>query len=402
MCTFASCPDRFVTFPTRRSWADHEFSYHRVDKHWNCPQCLDELPSTDSWKEHLAHEHGITYSGSEYQDAIETAENTTPQPYETQQCPLCLVVPGHSQKSFINHVGEHLEEIALAALPRKLESSSETDSISSTHTADAEPHLSKGGENEFVSSLMSTPSPKLANSRLSCSKALEEPETRTFLPHDQRAVKCPIETCAKSFDRKFDRNRHALTHFKGTLVCRFCPQSGSAGLKQFTRVEMFKRHLTERHGARNLSQQRKYRDKATVASVLCAVCHQMFNDAQTMYKHLDECILRLIERRHAGQSTRRNVSQSQSFAEVTGQDRSKISGTGALPNIVPLEPSSQNRPIRSHLRSHNIHLGVDGLYHCPLEMSVHCLHAPVSLRHELQYVIYITSRFLLAPLLTMS
>lgn len=392
MCTFPSCRDEFVTFPTRRSWADHEFSYHRVDKHWNCPQCLEELPSTDSLKEHLAHEHDITYSGSAYQDAIETAENTIPQPYETQQCPLCLVVPGNSQKSFINHVGEHLEEIALAALPRKPLSTSETDSMSSTHTPNAESHLLKGGENEFVSSLMSTPSPKVAHCRLNCSKPLEEPETRSTLPQDQRPEKCPLETCAKAFDRKFDKNRHTLTHFKGTLVCRFCPQFGSAGLQQFTRVDMFKKHLIERHGAgvgRNLSQQRRYRGKATVASVICTVCHHTFNDAQAMYRHLDECILRLIERRYAGQNTRRNVSHSQSFAKAIGHDRSEISGARALSNTVDLEPSPQKRLIRGRLWSHDIPLGVDGLYHCPWETSIHCSHAPVPLRHELQYVTYI-------------
>jgi hypothetical protein len=390
MCTFPSRRDEFVTFPTRKSWADHEFSYHRVDKHWLCPRCPDELPSTDRWKEHLAHEHGITYSGLTYQAAIETAEDTVPRPHETQQCPLCFEVPGHSQKSFINHVGEHLEEIALAALPRKPVSRSETDSMSSTHSANAEPHLLKGGENELVSSLMS-------------SKPVEESESRTFLPHDKRPEKCPLETCTKSFDRKFDRNRHALTHFKGTLMCRFCPQFGSAGLHQFARVDMFKKHLIERHGAgvgRSLSQQRGYRCMATVASVLCAVCQHTFSNAQTMYRHLDECILRLIERRYDRQSTRGNVSYSQSSAKVTRHDTSEISGTGALSNTIHVEPSSPKSFIGSHLWSHDIPLGVDGLYHCPWETSIHCSHAPVRLRYDLQYVIYVNARFIPVPLLT--
>jgi hypothetical protein len=390
MCTFPSCRDEFVTFPTRRSWADHEFSYHRVDKRWNCPQCLDELPSITSWKEHLIREHDITYSGSIYQDAIETAENTIPQPYDTQQCPLCLEIPGHSQKSFVNHVGEHLEEIALAALPRKPVSSSETESISSNHTSNAETHRSKGVENELVSSLMSTPSPDAVHSRLNYSKPLEEQETRPFLLHDQRPEKCPLDTCAKAFDRKFDKNRHTLTHFKGTLVCRFCPHFGSAGLQQFTRVDMFKRHLIERHGAgvgRSFSRKRKHRGSATVASVVCAVCHHIYNDAQSMYKHLDECILRLIERRHTGQGTRGNFSYLQSSAKVKAVGQSEIACTGALSNTVHAESSSQKSLIPSRLWSHDIPLGVDGLYHCPWETAIHCSHSPVSLRHELQYVI---------------
>jgi hypothetical protein len=68
---------------------------------------------------------------------------------------------------------------------------------------------------------------------------------------NERPEKCPITTCeyhVKGFARKYDKNRHTLTHYKGTMVCGFCPGSGSAAEKSFNRADVFKRHLTTVHG----------------------------------------------------------------------------------------------------------------------------------------------------------
>jgi hypothetical protein len=45
-----------------------------------------------------------------------------------QQCPLCLQDEWNSPRQFTTHVGRHLEQIALASLPRDVESDSETSS----------------------------------------------------------------------------------------------------------------------------------------------------------------------------------------------------------------------------------------------------------------------------------
>ncbi|KUI53992.1 Zinc finger protein RME1 [Cytospora mali] len=86
----------------------------------------------------------------------------------------------------------------------------------------------------------------------------------------ERPEKCPIETCeyhAKGFARKYDKNRHALTHYKGTMACPFCPGSGTAYEKSFNRADVFKRHLTAVHN---------------------------FATAQEFYEHLDDCVLNVI------------------------------------------------------------------------------------------------------------
>lgn len=60
--------------------------------------------------------------------AESVAKQHTPQPIEQQQCPLCLICPGKSQRNFVGHVGRHLEGIALAVLPREDSSGSDSES----------------------------------------------------------------------------------------------------------------------------------------------------------------------------------------------------------------------------------------------------------------------------------
>src|SRR6266487_5738840 len=79
--------------------------------------------------------------------------------------------------------------------------------------------------------------------------------------------KCPIINCKfhlKGFARKCDKNRHTLAHYKGTMVCGFCPSSGSAAEKSFNRADVFKRHLTSVHGVEQTTP--NYRKKSPPTS----------------------------------------------------------------------------------------------------------------------------------------
>ena len=125
----------------------------------------------------------------------------------------------------------------------------------------------------------------------------------------ERPEKCPIVTCdyhQKGFARKYDKNRHTLTHYKGTMVCGFCPGSGSAAEKSFNRADVFKRHLTSVHGVEQTppNSRKKSPTAASVRKVLdhspevtgrCSTCSAMFNNAQELYEHLDECVLRVVQ-----------------------------------------------------------------------------------------------------------
>ncbi|KAI4284827.1 MAG: hypothetical protein L6R35_004798 [Caloplaca aegaea] len=125
----------------------------------------------------------------------------------------------------------------------------------------------------------------------------------------ERPEKCPIATCEyhqKGFARKYDKNRHTLTHYKGTMVCGFCPGSGSAAEKSFNRADVFKRHLTSLHGVEQTapnsrkksltaSHTRKASDYSGDASGKCSTCSAMFTNAQEFYEHLDDCVLRVVQ-----------------------------------------------------------------------------------------------------------
>ena len=126
---------------------------------------------------------------------------------------------------------------------------------------------------------------------------------------NERPEKCPIPTCeyhTKGFARKYDKNRHTLTHYKGTMVCGFCPGSGSAAEKSFNRADVFKRHLTSVHGVEQTppNARRKSPSAATGSSRkgfgrdvsgMCSTCGVTFASAQDFYEHLDDCVLRVVQ-----------------------------------------------------------------------------------------------------------
>jgi len=123
---------------------------------------------------------------------------------------------------------------------------------------------------------------------------------------NERPEKCPIATCEyhlKGFARKYDKNRHTLTHYKGTMVCGFCPGSGSAAEKSFNRADVFKRHLTSVHGVeQNPPNSRKKSPGARKTfsgpqnlTGTCSTCSVTFPSAQEFYEHLDDCVLRVVQ-----------------------------------------------------------------------------------------------------------
>lgn len=62
------------------------------------------FPSKDQWASHIGQQHG--YSPE----------------WRSRQCPLCLEDTGSGRISIVAHIGRHLEEIALAAVPQVPES----------------------------------------------------------------------------------------------------------------------------------------------------------------------------------------------------------------------------------------------------------------------------------------
>jgi uncharacterized C2H2 Zn-finger protein len=141
-----------------------------------------------------------------------------------------------------------------------------------------------------------------------CGRVFKDLKAHMLTHQSERPEKCPILNCEynqKGFARKYDKNRHTLTHYKGNMVCGFCPGSGSAVEKSFNRADVFKRHLTSVHGVEQTPPNSRKRSptgsnkKASSycqdATGKCSTCSATFNNAQDFYEHLDDCVLRVVQ-----------------------------------------------------------------------------------------------------------
>ncbi|KAL1874005.1 hypothetical protein VTK73DRAFT_611 [Phialemonium thermophilum] len=144
-----------------------------------------------------------------------------------------------------------------------------------------------------------------------CGRVFKDLAAHMLTHMEERPEKCPIETCeyhTKGFARKYDKNRHALTHYKGTMVCPFCPGVGTAYEKAFNRADVFKRHLTAVHNVEQTppNSRKPVISGGAVAGVevgddgsrrpgaRCSICHCQFQTPQVFYEHLDDCVLNVI------------------------------------------------------------------------------------------------------------
>ncbi|KAI4929348.1 uncharacterized protein J4E92_005012 [Alternaria infectoria] len=140
-----------------------------------------------------------------------------------------------------------------------------------------------------------------------CGRVFKDLKAHMLTHRAERPEKCPIATCeyySKGFARKYDKNRHTLTHYKGTMVCGFCPGSGSAAEKSFNRADVFKRHLTSVHGVeqnppnsrkKSPSGRKAFGGSQPSVAGTCSTCSVTFANAQEFYEHLDDCVLRVVQ-----------------------------------------------------------------------------------------------------------
>ena len=163
-----------------------------------------------------------------------------------------------------------------------------------------------------------------------CGRVFKDLAAHMLTHMEERPEKCPIEACEyhiKGFARKYDKNRHALTHYKGTMVCPFCAGAGTAYEKAFNRADVFKRHLTAVH---NVEQTPPNSRKLIITGVArsgglgakCSICQGQFATAQEFYEHLDDCVLNVIV--PSAPKTAGNASAS---ASVTGRKDSTATKT---------------------------------------------------------------------------
>ncbi|CAN8095582.1 unnamed protein product [Discula destructiva] len=149
-----------------------------------------------------------------------------------------------------------------------------------------------------------------------CGKVFKDLKAHMLTHQNERPEKCPITTCEyhiKGFARKYDKNRHTLTHYKGNMVCGFCSGSGTPAEKSFNRADVFKRHLTAVHGVEQTPPNSRKNKNASNSSAVagagkkpgagyaadatgkCSTCSLTFGHVQDFYEHLDDCVLRVVQ-----------------------------------------------------------------------------------------------------------
>ena len=274
-------------------------------------------------------DHANSLASKPFHLILDAAKTMAAEPIEEQACPLCKAIPGKSQRNFAKHVGRHMETIALAALPRAFEDDSDEGSPNSVADSDLSarfispedylPEQEDFGRKEDDLPLFQLILPSLTKQfpfaeekrcpYPDCQALVEDLVAHMLMHRTERPVKCPVVTCEyhkKGFARKSDGQRHTLTHYKGTMVCGFCPGLGSAAQKEFCRADVFKHHLTSVHGverptsdSRIKSSPKKsaknFPDYPINALGRCSTCLVTFNSPQEFYEHFDDCIISYIQ-----------------------------------------------------------------------------------------------------------
>ncbi|KAL2844406.1 hypothetical protein BJX68DRAFT_242960 [Aspergillus pseudodeflectus] len=136
ICTQPDCKDALKTFRSRRDWADHEFIHHFSRIQYRCFTCNATRDTEGVFLEHVITTHGITWSEHRLRAALSEAKETIcSTDCETYRCELCLQDDLNTRKAYTTHVGQHLEEISLACLPRDDSSEADSDSVNIDNAA---------------------------------------------------------------------------------------------------------------------------------------------------------------------------------------------------------------------------------------------------------------------------
>ena len=126
MCTFENCATPHEMYEGRRQWFNHELQKHR--RSWRCHgHCNQTFSSEDALAKHVRKHLSGQYTDVEIPVLVEMWAGQIDMDAEFP-CPLCCDrIAGTIQLQ--KHLGRHLEEIALFALPSN-ETESDEDSVS--------------------------------------------------------------------------------------------------------------------------------------------------------------------------------------------------------------------------------------------------------------------------------
>jgi len=197
-----------------------------------------------------------------------------------------------------------------------------------------------------------------------CGKIIKDLKAHMLTHQDERPEKCPIFSCEyhkRGFARKYDKNRHTLTHYKGTMVCSWCPGSGTSAEKSFNRADVFKRHLMTYHGVEQAIPSGRLKKSPPAISALtpffpggaaagkCPTCGGLFRNPTELYEHLDDCVLLHVQYLDQGESVNERHLKAMNGDEAVQAkfSRNKISTVTSFSNVDDADSSDETGPIQA-------------------------------------------------------
>ena len=117
VCTFLDCPKADVLYNSRREWFDHEVQLHRGG--WYCDPCSETFSQKALFQEHIKVRHSEQVTTGNFEAVIRCEGRVV----TNMGCPLCGIK--FNFQTLEQHLGLHLQEVALFALPHHGEGISE-------------------------------------------------------------------------------------------------------------------------------------------------------------------------------------------------------------------------------------------------------------------------------------
>ena len=117
ICTFEDCTAPDTDYESRHSWFSHERKQHRVS--WSCRgHCDQSFHTREEFKEHILVSKPVDIDAMQISAFMDMCSLPMRESSESQ-CPFCQGIL-EGAKSIEKHIGHHLEEVALFALPRSI------------------------------------------------------------------------------------------------------------------------------------------------------------------------------------------------------------------------------------------------------------------------------------------
>ena len=97
---------------------------------WSCKDCGAEFNDREKYRNHAKWNHSAVFTRGQLELLVKSAEKHVGAVLN-EKCPFCFEIPGSKVRTFSMHVAKHMEEIALAVLPRDTELEADRTSLSS-------------------------------------------------------------------------------------------------------------------------------------------------------------------------------------------------------------------------------------------------------------------------------